>query len=251
MKKRVFNIISAVTIFLCSSMFINAQENIVIHNRENPFYILVNKQNPVGEHYKPSNLVVPNVKFSEAGNLEKKHMQYTAAYFLKIMFWAAAEEDIDLVAVSGYRSYNRQKYLYNNYIRQYGQAATDRFSAKPGYSEHQTGLSMDVSAKSVSYALVNSFGNTKEGQWLAQHAHEYGFIIRYPKDKEYITGYMYEPWHIRYVGQDLATYLYINELTMEEMDSFFIEEEITLPNDENIVNEDENITNEEDLAFTF
>lgn len=281
MRKRNFHILGIMTIFLCSSTFIIAQEtgaikasipaqdsriiqedkimkestttqedtqtyqSPFIYDRNNPFHILVNKKNPVGEQYKPDNLVIPNVKFSEAGVLEKKHMNYTAAYFLKLLFKAAEEENIHLVAVSGYRSYNRQKVLYNNYVRQHGQEATDRFSAKPGYSEHQTGLAMDVSAKSVGYGLVTAFGNTKEGQWLAHHAHEYGFIIRYPQDKEHITGYMYEPWHIRYVGKELATYLYINQVTLEEVDAFLTAYEKTLANEENIANQDDNIVSED------
>ena len=154
----------------------------MVYDKSNPFHILVNKQNPIGEGYKPDNLVIPNVKFSESGILEKKHMNYTAAYYLKLLFRAAEEENIHLVAVSGYRSYNRQKALYNSYVRQYGQEATDAFSAKPGYSEHQTGTCDGCfSQKSVGYGLVTSFGNTKEGQWLAHHAHEYGFYFRYPK----------------------------------------------------------------------
>ena len=86
----------------------------------------------------------------------------------------------------------------------------------PGSSEHQTGLTIDVSAKSVGYRLDQSFGDTKEGKWLAKHCHEYGFIIRYPYGKEKITGYSYEPWHIRYVGISIAGYLYKNDLTLEE-----------------------------------
>ena len=86
----------------------------------------------------------------------------------------------------------------------------------PGSSEHQTGLTIDVSAQSVSYRLDQRFGDTKEGKWLAKHCHEYGFIIRYPYDKEIITGYSYEPWHIRYVGTTVAAYLYKNNLTLEE-----------------------------------
>ena len=240
MKKSILSKISVLTIFLLSSVLVLAQENTVlytdlsinsytdVYDRNNPYYIVVNKQNAVGQDYKPDNLVIPNVKFAEAGVLEKKHMEATAARNLELLFKAAAKDNIHLVAVSGYRSYNRQKTLYNNYVKQYGQAATDRFSAKPGHSEHQTGLAMDVSSKSVSYQLVQKFAETKEGQWLAKHAHEYGFIIRYPKDKEHITGYMYEPWHIRYVGKELATYLYTNHLTMEEMDSFFVQAEESL-----------------------
>jgi hypothetical protein len=86
----------------------------------------------------------------------------------------------------------------------------------PGSSEHQTGLSIDVSSDSVGCALEESFGATADGKWLAKNCHKYGFIIRYPKNKTKITGYSYEPWHIRYVGRKLATYLYKNDLTLEE-----------------------------------
>jgi hypothetical protein len=95
-----------------------------------------------------------------------------------------------------------------------------KYSATPGYSEHQTGLAIDVSAKSVNNRLDESFGDSVEGIWLATHAQEYGFIIRYPKDKSDITGYSYEPWHIRYVGKPLAKYIYENNLCLEEYFNF-------------------------------
>jgi len=115
-----------------------------------------------------------------------------------------------LVLLSGFRSYSSQKSIYNNYIRQYGQTLTDTFSARPGHSEHQTGLAFDVGW------IDDSFGETERGKWLAQNAHKYGFIIRYPKGKEHITGYKYEPWHIRYLGIELATKVYNSGLSLEE-----------------------------------
>lgn len=111
---------------------------------------------------------------------------------------------------SGYRSYASQKKIYNNYVRVYGQKSTDTFSAKPGHSEHQTGLAFDVGK------IDDNFGNTKEGKWLAQNAHLYGFIIRYPNGKQAITGYKYEPWHIRYLGVEIATKVYESGLSLEE-----------------------------------
>lgn len=128
----------------------------------------------------------------------------------------AEKKGIKLYGVSGYRSYTRQKEIYDRNVATRGKAATDAVSAIPGSSEHQTGLTIDVSAQSVSYRLDQSFGDTKEGKWLAKHCHEYGFIIRYPYGKEKITGYSYEPWHIRYVGTTVASYLYKNNLTLEE-----------------------------------
>lgn len=111
---------------------------------------------------------------------------------------------------SGFRSYNTQKTLYNSYVKRYGQAATDTFSAKPGHSEHQTGLAFDVGA------IDDNYGNTPAGIWLAQNCHNYGFIIRYPKGKQAKTGYKYEPWHIRYLGVSTATSVYNSGLCLEE-----------------------------------
>ena len=116
----------------------------------------------------------------------------------------------DMSLISGYRSYDYQKQLYEGYVARDGQAAADRYSARPGTSEHQTGLAFDVAS------LEQSWGDSEAGKWLAAHAHEYGFIIRYPKGKEHITGYMYEPWHIRYLGYDIACDVYASELTLEE-----------------------------------
>lgn len=122
----------------------------------------------------------------------------------------AKEAGHNIYLVSGYRSYNHQKNLYNNYVKRNGQAIADTFSAKPGHSEHQTGLAFDVGKVSDSY------GETEAGKWLAKNAHLYGFIIRYPKGKEEITGYKYEPWHIRYLGVDIATKVYESGLCLEE-----------------------------------
>lgn len=112
--------------------------------------------------------------------------------------------------LSGFRSYEYQVGLYNYYVGRDGQAAADRYSARPGYSEHQSGLCFDIGS------IDNNYGNTAAGKWLAQHAHEYGFIIRYPQGKEAITGYMYEPWHVRYVGVEAATVIFQQQLTLEE-----------------------------------
>jgi hypothetical protein len=133
----------------------------------------------------------------------------TAEAALNKMIKAAADDGITLFLKSGYRSYETQKYLYNNYVARDGVAAADRYSARAGHSEHQTGLAFDLNS------LEQSFGETKEGKWLAEHCHEYGFIIRYPKDKENITGYMYEPWHVRYLG-DVAEDVYESGKCLEE-----------------------------------
>lgn len=124
---------------------------------------------------------------------------------------AALEDGIELKIISGFRSYNSQYSIYNNYVARDGKAEADTYSARAGHSEHQTGLAIDVNS------LMFDFGETKEGKWLQSNAYQYGFIIRYPKGKEHITGYRYEPWHLRYVGE-LSKELYNNGdwITLEE-----------------------------------
>lgn len=119
---------------------------------------------------------------------------------------------LNLYIASGYRSYSTQKILYNNYVKRDGVTAADTYSARAGHSEHQSGLAFDLNS------VNSSFGNTEEGKWVVHNCHKYGFIIRYPEGKSDITGYMYEPWHLRYVGLELAEKLYNkgNWITMEE-----------------------------------
>ena len=139
-----------------------------------------------------------------------------AADALENMFEAAKKEGLELTAVSGYRSYKRQKSLHDTYVRRQGKAEADSVSAIPGTSEHQTGLAMDISSKSAKFQLEPIFGETNEGKWVAKHAHEFGFVIRYLEDKTETTEYSYEPWHLRYVGNPYATYIYKHHLTLEE-----------------------------------
>ena len=185
--------------------------------------VLVNKQIFLPDGYEPKDLVIPNVAFSFSGNHEKKLLREEAARALEALFEASIQEGLRLVAVSGYRSYERQYTIFTSNVRKNGLENTLNVSAMPGSSEHQTGLSMDVSTRAVSYLLRESFGQTPEGIWLAENAHKYGYIIRYPLGKERVTGYSYEPWHIRYVGKELATHLYENGLTLEEYYEFEID----------------------------
>jgi len=129
---------------------------------------------------------------------------------LSEMISAAKAEGVNLYQISGFRSYSTQQTLYNNYVARDGKAAADRYSARPGHSEHQTGLAFDLNS------LEQSFGETKEGKWLAANCWKYGFIIRYPYDKESVTGYMYEPWHVRYLGKETAKAVYESGLCLEE-----------------------------------
>jgi len=129
---------------------------------------------------------------------------------LNEMINAAKLDGIVLTVLSGFRSYSTQNTLYNNYVARDGKAEADRYSARPGHSEHQTGLAFDLNS------LEQSFENTPEGKWLAENCWKYGFIIRYPKGKEAVTGYMYEPWHVRYLGKDTAKKVYESGKCLEE-----------------------------------
>lgn len=184
----------------------------------NPYEILalVNKQNALPQDYEPTDLVTPNVRFPFVEDLPKKKMRKIAADALEKMFAAADLEGLDLFAQSGYRSYERQVSLFAVYVTKYGEKEANNFSARPGESEHQSGLTMDVTSPHVNYDLVIEFGETEEGKWLQEHAAEYGFIIRYPKGKEEITQYQYEPWHLRYVGIRAAKEIMDRGITLEE-----------------------------------
>lgn len=132
------------------------------------------------------------------------------------MVAAAKSEGVYLSVISVYRSYSYQSTLYNNYVKRDGQAAADRYSARPGHSEHQTGLAFDFGGSNQAYWFESSFAGTKEGKWLAANAHKYGFILRYPNGKESITGYMFEPWHFRYIGSGESPKVKSSGKTLEE-----------------------------------
>lgn len=126
------------------------------------------------------------------------------------MVSAAKKDGISLWIISGYRSYDTQEAIYTRYVNDNGQEEADTYSARPGHSEHQTGLAFDINE--ISY----SFGETAAGKWVAENAAQYGFIIRYPQSKQHITGYIYEPWHLRYLGTELAMDVYESGLCLEE-----------------------------------
>ncbi len=190
-------------------------------------YVLCNKLNHLPNNYIPENLAIPNIKSTAAGEVDKRYVREIMAIALEGLFAAAAEENLDLFCASGYRSYDTQVSVYNYHVDTKGLEAADKVSARPGHSEHQTGLAMDVTCAAINYKLEEILGELDEGIFIAQHAHEYGLIIRYPKDKVNITGYNYEPWHLRYVGIELATFLYENQLTLEEL-YMMVQEEMFL-----------------------
>ena len=136
------------------------------------------------------------------------------------MYEDAKKQNIIFKITTAYRDYNFQSILYNNYVNSDGKTLADTYSARPGYSEHQLGYSFDLTNED--YADFSEFEYTDEYKWLQENAYKYGFILRYPKDKEYITGYVFESWHYRYVGNDISTYIYENDITYEEYYAYFL-----------------------------
>ena len=170
-------------------------------------FFLVNRSELICEDY------VPAVRKTNLTGMSQS-MREDAATALEAMFAAAKEEGIRLSTVSGYRSYSKQNTLYDRKVQSAGVEIADSLVAWPGSSEHQLGLAMDI-AKSGSSNLNSRFANTEEGQWVAENAYRFGFIVRYPEDMEEITGYSYEPWHIRYVGETYARAIYESGLPMD------------------------------------
>jgi D-alanyl-D-alanine carboxypeptidase len=182
-------------------------------------WVVVSKSRPLPEQdYSPENVVVPSgIAVNTQKSTEEQSVRSDIVEPLTQMLTAAKAAGHDLFLASGYRSYDLQETYYTNYVRTSGQAEADQFSAKPGYSEHQTGLSFDLSLANRQCYLEICFGESPAGKWVADNAHTYGFIVRYPADKTDITGYQYEPWHLRYVGTDLAGVLHESGKTLDEI----------------------------------
>jgi D-alanyl-D-alanine carboxypeptidase len=198
-----------------NTVFKDSKGNYIIKNPDD-LLVLVNKERYLPSTWKPKDLITPKINFAFSGWSSKKQMRKAAGKALEELFKAAKKENISILATSGYRSFETQKQIFNENAQAYGKDNANQTSAIPGQSEHQTGLAMDITSAKVNYELEESFANTVEGKWLKENASAYGFIIRYPKGKEAITGYNYEPWHIRYVGKDVAKYITENNMTLEE-----------------------------------
>ncbi|MEW9671495.1 D-alanyl-D-alanine carboxypeptidase family protein [Ammoniphilus sp. 3BR4] len=178
--------------------------------------LFINKEHHLPADYTPPDLVEPAIPFSFEGTSPKKLMRKEAAKATEELFAHAQKDGIALVGVSAYRSFDIQETIYHSNVRALGQEEAAKWSARPGESEHQTGLAIDISTAEMGFLLEESFAETKEGKWLAEHAALHGFIIRYPKGKEELTGYSYEPWHIRYVGKKAAKEISEKGITLEE-----------------------------------
>lgn len=178
-------------------------------------WIVVNKKRSIPTTYIPE-LTVPAVRLRLDQNEEQMKINTTTEPALKEMFESAQKDNITLVFGSGYRSAITQKSFYDDYKSKDGQTQADTYSARPGHSEHQTGFSADITSVDGKCHLEICWENTPEGKWLAENSYKFGFIIRYPKDKQSVTGYQYEPWHVRYVGKDLSAQIHKSNLTLEE-----------------------------------
>ena len=171
--------------------------------------ILVNKYYYLDENYVPNNLEKINNQYA----LDNMKLVKEAKEAFEKLSKDASKENLNIIAMSSYRSYSYQIDLYNRYAKSDGKEKADTYSGRAGHSEHQTGLAVDVYNKKVPYT---SFENTKEYEWMMKNAYKYGFILRFPKDKEEETGYHFESWHYRYVGIDIATYIKENNISFEE-----------------------------------
>ncbi len=171
--------------------------------------ILVNKYNYLTEDYIPENLEPIDIAYARSG----MQLVREAKEAFETLSEDAKKEGMNIIAMSSYRSYDYQVNLYDNYVATDGKEAADTYSARAGYSEHQTGLAVDVYNKVLPYT---SFEETEEFNWMQENAYKYGFILRFPKDKVNITGYQYESWHYRYVGKEAAKYIHDHDLTLEE-----------------------------------
>lgn len=177
------------------------------------YIVLTNKENLLSEDYIPPDLVKLTCKKISSDPIQ---MREVAANALSDMFAAAKEDGIILYAHSGYRSYRTQKTMYSNRLKK-NNGKDDGVVAYPGSSDHQTGLGIDIINKAgIGKKFTTAFAETKEGKWVAENCWNYGFVIRYQKNKEDITQIMFEPWHLRYVGVQVAQYMQENDLSLEE-----------------------------------
>ena len=176
-----------------------------LHSLDDPasLWVIVNKARALNADYVPRDLTVPAVPFPP-GASERATLRRDAARALEALVTSASQAGARLMLLDGYRSYLEQVRVHERALARQGIATAERFVARAGHSEHQTGLAADVGRLDRRCELDRCFARTLEGEWLARNAYQYGFVIRYQAGHEPITGYEYEPWHLRYVGTELA-----------------------------------------------
>ena len=214
MYKRFFSILFM--FLFVSNLSLYAQET------DDKYLVLINKYNPLDSNYSPEKTI--NIsKHIRATKKEILMEEEAGLKYIEMVSEMVLSGITDLAAVSGYRNYSRQTTLFNNQIARHKTLAYEEafnraamVVAPPGSSEHQSGLAIDVSSSQIGFALSQNFENTTAFKWLSENAHTYGFIIRYPKDKTHITGIIYEPWHLRYVGKYHADKIAEYGITLEE-----------------------------------
>lgn len=203
------------SLVLGAAMMFESWGYMMPHQDPTDMLILVNKDHKAPAI--PVSLVKPDVPPTRDVFSENIYMRPEAAHALEDMFDAAAKEGLTLYATSGFRSYATQKAIFDRKLKKMSEKKANEIVAKPGYSEHQSGLTMDIEGKTtLNTGLTYEFGESPEGLWVKENCHTFGFIIRYPEDKTDITGYTYEPWHLRYVGTDAAKVIYEQDATLEE-----------------------------------
>lgn len=176
-----------------------------------------NKYYKLSKDYKPNDLVIVKNWYSYGENNKLRANAYEA--FVN-MYEAALKNNIKLIINSSYRTYDEQEKLYNDYLSKYSEKYADSYAARPGHSEHQTGLAIDIITPGSS---EENFDKTDAYKWLQDNSYKYGFILRYPKDKNEITGYNYESWHYRYVGINSANIIHENNITFDEYYAYYVE----------------------------
>ncbi len=186
------------------------------YDQASSIWTLVSKARSISTDYIPANLIIPGVATREDKSDEERSIRADIEQPLKNLFDAAATASNQLLIGSGYRSASLQEFYFNSSVSAYGEYEANQSVARPGQSEHQLGLAVDISTVSRECYLEACFGDTTDGKWLENNAYKYGFILRYAEDKVDITGYQYEPWHFRYVGIELATALHESGLTLDE-----------------------------------
>lgn len=211
--KDLSDIVAIINVGADSEFYKNTKETDTSKNE----LMLVNKYNYLTKEYNPDDLQVFSNKYAYGENQSVRKIAYDAYIS---MFNAAKKDGYTLIINSSYRSYDEQTEVYDNYSSWYGEEEALKIAAKPGYSEHQTGLAVDIQSYC---SQTKEFEECEEFVWLSKNAYKYGFILRYPDGLEQITGYNYESWHYRYIGKEAAKYIHENNITFDEYYAYFVE----------------------------
>jgi D-alanyl-D-alanine carboxypeptidase len=187
---------------------------VIITEKGDDLLVLINKNIRLPDDYEPADLVSIDNKASTTTKGLK--LRSEAAGALKKMAKAAKKDGVNLIVLSAYRSFWNQQATFSMWVGSAGISSAETFSARPGHSQHQLGTTVDVTSESVNLGLAENFDQSKEGSWLTKNAYKFGFVVSYPKGKQNITGYIYEPWHYRYIGAENAQKMIDSGLILEE-----------------------------------